>query len=63
MIRYKTSNDKVCKAVRRWCRENNYIYSFETDSKDKEFYVYPFTIVAPSYMENDLKEQIRKSTV
>ena len=40
----------------------DYIYSFETNKEDKEFYVYPFTIVAPSYMENDLKEQIRKST-
>ena len=62
MIRYNTSNDKVSKVIREWCKENNYIYSFETDEREREFFVYPFTIVAPSYAEEELIERIRTKT-
>ena len=58
MIRYNTSNDRVCKTIRKWCKDNNFIYSFETDRNENEHHVYPFKIVAPSYMENDLIKTI-----
>ncbi|MBR0418035.1 MAG: hypothetical protein IJI66_02575 [Erysipelotrichaceae bacterium] len=57
MIRYSTSNDKVCKVIRDWCRRNNYIFSFEdTDNKANE--VYPFVILASSKAEKELMELI-----
>ena len=60
MIRYNTSNDRISRIIRDWCIRNSYIYSFSDDEKDE--CVYPFVILAPSYAETDLKEQIRLST-
>ena len=60
MIRYNTSNDRISRIIRDWCIRNSYIYSFSDD--DTDGCVYPFVILAPSYAETDLKEQIRLST-
>ena len=55
MIRYSTSNDRKCKLIRNWCRENGYAYGFEDDDKNS-IDTYPFVILAPSYeMEELLK--------
>ena len=62
MIRYSTSNDRVCKEVRDWCRQNNYIYSFDEEDRKTGYCVYPFVILAPSYAEKDLIERIRPHT-
>ena len=59
MIRYSTSNDRKCKAVRNWCREHGYAYSF--DEKDRSSETYPFVILAPSYAEEDMRNAIRKA--
>ena len=58
MIRYSTSNDRICKIIRSWCRENNYIYTFDDEDK-KNIDIYPFVILAPSYAEEELIEKIR----
>ena len=58
MIRYNTSNDRICKIVRNWCRENSYIYRFD-DEDNKNSDVYPFVMLAPSYAERELIERIR----
>ena len=60
MIRYNTSNDRICKAVISWCKENRYLYSFDTDDRDRNLYVYPFTIAAPSSKETELIDMVRK---
>ena len=59
MLRYNTSNDRVCRVIRDWCRENNYYYSFEPSDRDHDFCIYPFRILAPSYAEDGLLERIR----
>ncbi len=58
MIRYSTSNDRICRIIRSWCRENNYIYTFDDEDK-KNIDIYPFVILAPSCVEEDLIERIR----
>ncbi len=58
MIRYSTSNDRICKIIRYWCRENNYIYTFDDEDR-KCTVIYPFSILAPSYAEEELIERIR----
>lgn len=58
MIRYSTSNDRICKIIRSWCRENNYIYRFDDEDR-KCTDIYPFIILAPSYAEEELIERIR----
>ncbi len=58
MIRYNTSSDRICKVIRNWCRENNYIYTFDDEDK-KCTDIYPFIILAPSYAEEELIERIR----
>jgi len=58
MIRYSTSNDRICKIIRSWCRENNYIYTFDDEDR-KCTDIYPFIILAPSYAEEELIERIR----
>lgn len=57
MFRYSTSNDRICRIIRNWCRENNYIYSFDEEDK-KNMDIYPFIILAPSYVEKELIERI-----
>ncbi len=57
MIRYNTSNDRICKIIRSWCKEKEYIYSFDEVGK-KNTDVYPFIIFAPSYAEKELIERI-----
>jgi|GEM_PF-5813173 len=57
MIRYNTSNDRICKIIRSWCRENNYIYTFDDEDK-KTVCIYPFVILAPSYAKKELMERI-----
>ena len=61
MITYSTSNDRISKVIRQWCRENSYTYSFESDSKEDACCVYPFMIDAPQDAEKDLIERIEKS--
>ncbi len=58
MIRYSTSNDRKCKLIRNWCRENGYAYSFD-DKDRKNTDTYPFVILAPSYVKEDLLNTIR----
>ncbi len=58
MIRYNTSSERICKAIISWCRQNNYIYSFDEEDK-KCTDVYPFIILAPSYAEEELIERVR----
>ncbi|MBQ1533444.1 MAG: hypothetical protein IIZ64_01345 [Erysipelotrichaceae bacterium] len=58
MIRYSTSNDRKCRLVRNWCRENGYAYSFD-DKDQKNTDTYPFVILAPSYAKEDLLDAIR----
>ena len=60
MIRYNTSNDRICKVIRSWCRENKYIYKFDDEDK-KNTCIYPFVILAPSDAEKKLIERIRMS--
>ena len=61
MIRYSTSNDRKCKLIRNWCRENGYAYGFEDNDK-KSIDTYPFVILAPSYAEKDLLDAIETET-
>ena len=58
MIYYDTSKDKECKAIVKWCKDHNYIYGFETKDKFRSLETYPFNILAPSYMEDDLIEKL-----
>ena len=58
MIRYSTSNDRKCKLIRNWCRENGYAYSFDEEEKGNVD-TYPFVILAPSYAKEDLLDAIR----
>ena len=60
MIYYNTSNDKISKIIVKWCKDNNYIFSFDTKDKERNYYTYPFTIVAPSYQEEDLLKRIEE---
>jgi hypothetical protein len=60
MIYYNTSNDKICRLVIEWCKDNNYLYSLDTENKERNMNIYPFTILAPSYQENNLLEKIKK---
>ena len=60
MIRYNTSNDRICKTIRSWCRENGYIYRFDDNENTC---TYPFVILAPSDVENELIERIRTNEV
>ena len=62
MIRYNTSSDRLCKIIRNWCKENNYYFSLEPSDGEKDTDVYPFRILAPSYMEDDLLKEIRLRT-
>ena len=61
MIRYSTSNDRKCKMIRNWCRENGYAYSFDEEDKGSVD-TYPFVILAPSYAEKDLLDVIETET-
>ena len=61
MIRYSTSNDRKCKLIRNWCRENGYAYGFEDNDKNS-IDTYPFVILAPSYAEKDLLNAIEAET-
>lgn len=60
MIRYSTSKDRECRLVIRWCREHKYIYRLEENSKKGDTDVYPFAILAPSYMESELLEKLEE---
>ncbi|MBQ6478246.1 MAG: hypothetical protein IJI44_02635 [Erysipelotrichaceae bacterium] len=60
MIRYSTSNDRICKIIRNWCRKNNFLYSFDEDDRGC---VYPFVILAPSHAEKELMERIRRNAL
>ena len=61
MIRYSTSNDRKCRLVRNWCKENGYAYSFD-DKDRKNTDTYPFVILAPLYAEKDLLDVIETET-
>ncbi|MBR4462401.1 MAG: hypothetical protein IKS51_07470 [Erysipelotrichaceae bacterium] len=58
MIRYNTSNDRVCKLVIKWCRVNGYRYAFSSNSNSE--CVYPFEIDAPSCSETELGNMIKE---
>ena len=62
MIRYNTSNDRTCKIIRDWCKQNKYIYTFDVEDR-KNIDTYPFVILAPSYAEKELIETIRTMEV
>ena len=60
MIRYNTSNDKLCKIIVKWCKDNNFIYTLDPQEGEKETDAYHFRIFAPEYMKDDFKENIRR---
>ena len=60
MIYYYTSKDSECRIVIDWCREHNYIYKLDGNENRNDFCVYPFSILAPSYMEKDLMKKLDK---
>ena len=60
MIRYSTSKDRECRLIIRWCKEHKYIYRLEETSGKANTDVYPFSILAPSYMESELLEKLEE---
>ncbi len=54
MIKYDTSKDSDAKIILKWCKENNYGYSFETKDKSRNIETYPFNISAPMEMKDEL---------
>lgn len=62
MIRYSTSNDRICKLIRDWCRKNRFIYSFE-EKGNKDNDVYPFVILAGSEAEKELMKLISDNEI
>jgi len=58
MIRYDTSSDKIAKIIINWCKENGFVYSFDTKNKERNFYTYPFTIDAPLQRRDELMDLI-----
>ncbi len=58
MIHIDTSKDRTAKAIIKWCKENEYDYSFETKDKERNIETYPFNISAPSDRKTDLDRSI-----
>ena len=54
MIKYDTSKDLVAKIILKWCKDNDFIYSFETKDKSRNIVTYPFNISAPIEMKDEL---------